>query len=422
LALVDGSARQVLWWAERGRATATLVRPARPPEDPQLALDLADLRATMAEIDEARSEGVSDYSQVQRQVHLERRIRDRCRALDGTADGPGRRARLRELLAPLDDIVLVSYVETEGEFHAVTVSHGRCRLYALGPSAPVRQALGHVNAALRSLARPHEGTSDLSPKNVARLHAKAAVLDDRLLRPLLGSVGERPLVVVPTVALRSVPWSVLPSCRGRAVSVAPSARAWHQAVTRPRPSTDGSVIVVAGPGLPGASTEARTIAGLYQGSRLLVGAAATARDVFAAMDGAALLHLAAHGTFRSDNPLFSSVMLADGPFTVYELERLGQAPHHVVLAACDTARQKVVAAEELLGFGTALLAGGTSTLVAPLVPVADAATVDLMCDYHGALRAGQPPAVALAAAQAALDPDDPVAMATGAAFVCIGAG
>jgi CHAT domain-containing protein len=81
-----------------------------------------------------------------------------------------------------------------------------------------------------------------------------------------------------------------------------------------------------------------------------------------------------------------------------------------------------VAAEEVLGFGTALLAGGTSTLVAPLVPVADAATVDLMCAYHQVLRSGRPPAVALATAQEELDADDPVAVATGAAFVCVGAG
>jgi tetratricopeptide (TPR) repeat protein len=422
MALQDGSARQVLAWAERGRATATRVRPVRPPEDPHLARDLADLRATMAEIDAARSEGRPDDSEVQRQVHLERRIRDRCRALEGTGEGRGRTTRLAELLSPLHDTVLVSYVECEGEFHVVTVSGGRCRLRALGPTAPVRRALADADAALRRLARPRPGSRDRGPTAVAVLRRAAAVLDERLLRPLRRTVGDRPLVVVPTGSLQSVPWSVLPSCRGRPVAVAPSVRTWHQAVTRPSPEDDATVVVVAGPGLPGAATEARTVAALYPGPRLLVGAAATVGDVFTAMDGAALLHLAAHGSVRSDNPLFSSVKLVDGPFTVYELERLAQAPHHVVLAACDTARPKVVAAEEVLGFGTALLAGGTSTLVAPLVPVADAATVDLMCAYHQVLRAGHPPAVALATAQENIDADDPAAVATGAAFVCVGAG
>jgi len=140
------------------------------------------------------------------------------------------------------------------------------------------------------------------------------------------------------------------------------------------------------------------------------------------VDGAALLHLAAHGNVRSDNPLFSSVTLADGPLTVYELERLTRAPYHVVLAACDTGRPHMVAGEELLGFGAALLGGGTATLVAPVVPVPDAATVPLMGAYHEALRAGRRPAEALAAAQAGLDSDDPAAWAAAAAFICLGAG
>jgi CHAT domain-containing protein len=215
---------------------------------------------------------------------------------------------------------------------------------------------------------------------------------------------------------------VLPSCRGRPVSVAPSARTWHQAATRPEPGEGAAVVVVAGPGLPGAAAEAATVARLHPGARLLGGPAATAGAVAGAIEGAGLLHLAAHGTVRSDNPLFSSVTLADGPFTVYELERLAQAPRHVVLAACDTARPQVVAGEEVLGFGTALLAGGTATLVAPLVPVADAATVDLMCAYHEELLAGRTPSVALATVQQRLDPQDPAAAATAAAFVCLGAG
>ncbi|MBM7805110.1 tetratricopeptide (TPR) repeat protein [Geodermatophilus bullaregiensis] len=422
LALESGSARRVLWWAERGRTSAPWFRPARPPDDPQLARDLADLRSTMAEIDEARDEGRPDDSLLQRQVRLERRIRDRCRTLGSTGAGHGRSTELADMLAPLREAVLVSYLEVGGDLQVVTVTDGRCRLHRLGPSAPIRQWLAHAGFALRRLTRPHPGTPDGGPAAVAVLRRAAGVLDDHLLRPLRAAVDDRPLVVVPTGTLRSVPWSILPTCHGRPVTVAPSVRTWFQAVSRSQPSTDDAVVVVAGPGLPGAAAEASEVARLYRGSRLLMGAAATAGDVSSAMDGAAMLHLAAHGTVRSDNPLFSSVTLADGPFTVYELERLEQAPHHVVLAACDTARPQVVAGEELLGFGTALLAGGTATLVAPLVPVADAATVTLMCAYHEALRRGRSPAAALATAQRSLDPDAPAVIATGAAFVCVGAG
>ena len=135
-----------------------------------------------------------------------------------------------------------------------------------------------------------------------------------------------------------------------------------------------------------------------------------------------MLHLAAHGQVRSDNPLFSSLKLADGPLTVYELDRLARAPHHVVLSACDTGQSQTVAGEEILGFGAAMLGGGTATLVAPVVAVPDLATVPLMVTYHRGLLANRSPAEALSAAQAEVDPEDHMGRAAAAAFICLGAG
>ncbi|MEN3358957.1 MAG: hypothetical protein V7637_2939, partial [Mycobacteriales bacterium] len=84
-------------------------------------------------------------------------------------------------------------------------------------------------------------------------------------------------------------------------------------------------------------------------------------------------------------------------------------------------RQHVLAGDEILGFTAALLAGGTSTLIAPVVPVPDVETASLMLAYHGRLRAGQSPAEALAGAQAELRAADSVAGAAAAGFVCLGA-
>ena len=154
---------------------------------------------------------------------------------------------------------------------------------------------------------------------------------------------------------------------------------------------------------------------------MLVADDASAAQVAAAMDGAALIHIAAHGRLRSDNPQFSSLLLADGPYTVYDLERLRAAPRHVVLAACETGRTVSVAGEEILGLTAALLAQGTSTLVAPVVPVPDAETVELMVTYHTHLRRGCPPATALALAQASTTGDSAARVAA-AGFVCLGDG
>jgi tetratricopeptide (TPR) repeat protein len=424
MALESQDPRGVLWWAERGRASALRLRPAQPPEHPELARDLADLRSTMAEIEEVRGNGGSDEVLVAHQVVLERRIRDRCRTL--TADDNGERRRLRHSVSELTDLLgdaaLVEYVELEGYLHAVTIAGGRIRLHFLGRTEAARHVLTHVPFALHRLVKPRAGSNGRQAAATAVLQRATSGLDDLLLRPLRQEVRDRALVVVPTGALQSLPWSVLPSCRDRPVSVNPSATMWQQAVSRLHPPDGAPVVVVAGPGLPGATLEASTIAELYPGSLLLSGAAATAPMLSARMNGAAMLHLAAHGNVRSDNPLFSSLTLADGPFTVYELERLAFPPHHVVLAACDTGRPHIVAGEEVLGFGAALLGGGTATLVAPVLPVPDAATVPLMRSYHQGLRAGRSPAEALAAAQSGLDAEDTAGGAAAAAFVCLGAG
>ena len=141
-----------------------------------------------------------------------------------------------------------------------------------------------------------------------------------------------------------------------------------------------------------------------------------------ALDGADVAHVAAHGSLRGDNPLFSALALADGPLTAYDLERLSRAPRLVLLPACQSGAGHVHAGDEVMGLTSALFALGTRTAVATVVPVPDEATRPLMVALHAGLRRGLPTAAALAEAQAATDRADPVALATAGGFVCYGAG
>lgn len=422
MALEDRDARRALAWAERGRAAALRLRPLDPPADPQLAAALADLRRTMAEQQERRAAGLPARDLLRRQVQLERSIAERCR-MQPAGSGCARVEvpTVAALSARLADAALVEYVELDGTLHAVTLAGGRTRLHELGAAAPVRQRLDHLTFAMRRLAAGRPTAAGASAVR-AVIDDVGRSFDDLLLRPLQRDLGQRPLVVAPTGALQSLPWSMLPSCRGRAVCVAPSASLWHEAAQRRPPAPGAPVVVVAGPGLPGARDEAVAVAALHRGSRLLLDGDATAAAVSGAMDGAALAHVAAHGLLRSDNPLLSSLLLADGPLTVYDLERLGGAPHQVVLAACDTARSHVVAGDETLGLAAALLGQGTATLVAPVVPVPDAATCEVMRSYHAELVVGRSAAQALATAQTAVAGSTAAVEAAAASFVCVGQG
>ena len=189
-------------------------------------------------------------------------------------------------------------------------------------------------------------------------------------------------MVVPTAPLHAVPWPSLPSLASVAVEVAPSSAWWCQ---RPAPPAAGEIALVAGPGLPGAASEVGELTARYPGARVLTGAAATVEATTRALDGASMAHLACHGRFRAENPLFSALELADGSLTVYDLERLTRAPAVVVLSACDSGVSAVRPGDELLGLLSSLFALGTDAVVASAVPVPDLDTTALMLAFHDAL-------------------------------------
>ena len=92
---------------------------------------------------------------------------------------------------------------------------------------------------------------------------------------------------------------------------------------------------------PGAACGGRRGAGqrrlLARPPRCWVREARRWRPLSRSLEGASIVHVAAHGHLRADNPLLSSLELADGPLTVYDLERLARVPAVVLMPACRSA-------------------------------------------------------------------------------------
>jgi tetratricopeptide (TPR) repeat protein len=418
MALGDGRPRRILEWLELGRAGHLLPHPVRPPEDPELADALAELRDTVATLNQEREAVTRTGALVRRQVRLERQIRDRLRQLPADCGGPPPGPVRPEALAgALADRALLEYGQLDGELHAVTLVDGRVRWHVLGELAAVRDLVERIPFALRLLIRP--GLDQPSRAAALSLLRRAADrLDGLLLRPC-PELADRPLVIVPTGPLQNLPWSVLPSCADRPLTVSPSATLWQAAAERV-PGADGHVTVAAGPDLSGASAEARAVAAVHHTVPLLAGQA-TVAAVLSALNGATLAHLATHGVLSAHNQLFSRLRFADGPVLVYDIERLASAPHTVVLAACDSARSHGGTGDVLLGLTATFIAQGTAQLVASVLPVPDLETTPLMTALHTLVAAGQPPAAALTAARR-MSSGDAAAVAAGASFLCWGAG
>ncbi|MDQ3897015.1 MAG: CHAT domain-containing protein, partial [Actinomycetota bacterium] len=422
LAIEDRRAARVLEWAERWRAGALRLLPLPPPDDELLAAGLAQLRLVATELDEAALNGRPTARLIRRQTELEESVRRRARHATGSLTASlDRPPSARAVVEGLGDHALVEFVDDGGHLFAVVVAGGRTRLHRLATVDDVGRAVDGVRFSFRRLAHGRGSRASLAAAREAAAFG-ARRLDDLLLAPLASAVGERPLVVVPTSVLHAVPWAALPAGRGRPTTVAPSAAVWLRATHAAGVADGGDVVFVAGPDLPHALEEVTDLARRYRGARLLTGRRARCDEVRRSLNGASLAHIACHGRFRADNPMFSCLSLADGPLTVYDLERLERSPRTLVLSACDAGLSDVRPGDELMGLAASVLSVGTSSLVASVLPVADEATRQLMLAFHDLLLAGQTPASALATAQSRCHDGDFGTFAAAASFVCFGAG
>jgi CHAT domain-containing protein len=178
---------------------------------------------------------------------------------------------------------------------------------------------------------------------------------------------------------------------------------------------------IAGADLVAARTEVERVARIHPGTQRLTGRNATVARSLQVLATVDIAHVAAHGDFRSDNPLLSSLRLHDGSLTVHDLNRLDQVPSVLVLPACESGVSDVGADDELLGLAAALLRMGVIGLVAPVTPIPDESTRPLMVRFHRNLRDTGSPEVALADAVAATQGESPREVATAGSFVLLGA-
>ena len=408
--------RLLLAWSERWRATAQTVPPVRPVADAELHAALAALRDVTRRLEIARSEGTPAVALQREQRRLETTVRaSALRTPGGVAVGTAFDPAV--LLDELGAARLVEIVEIDGGLYVLVCGGGKVRQFTAGRVADAGRAADFARFALRRVARGRP--EDDLDSALSILAAAGPRLQQELFGPAIRHLGDGPLVIVPPGRLHAIPWALLPELRDRVFSVAPSAATWLRARCAPVPA-GRHVTLARGPGLASDGAEVPAVAELYGDVTVLAGAEATAERVLHALDKAWLAHVAAHGVFRADSPLFSSLRMHDGPLTVYDFEQLRQAPYRLILSSCDSGVLAPAGADELLGLVSSMLPLGTAGIVAAPLPLNDRAVVPVMVGMHRHLRAGQTLAESLCAVRRDLS-GDPVRQATAASLVALGA-
>jgi CHAT domain-containing protein/tetratricopeptide (TPR) repeat protein len=435
-----GSPARVLNWMERSRAAALLA--VEPPELGEFRADWTALRAAQSQLrdDDVNGDesGTPAHARAalaaSEQAVIEDRIRQatwRARPVAGPSVAPVTAGALRDHLAGR---TFIAYGLHDGNLVAVVIDRRRNKMVTLGPVDPVRAHLRAFLFALRRLAQPR------LPEEIAAARASADLrirtLTELLLAPLKVP-ADAELVIAGVPGLHGVPWSAL---HGGPVCLTPSATFWARSALAAQIRRDadssaadgsdraassgnarGSVVLVAGPDLPGAVAEVESLAAIHPAAALLKPPDSTAEVVAHALGGADLAHLACHGTLRADNPMFSSLLLSDGPLTLQELYARGTAPHRLILAACESGAQVSYAGDEVLGFVSALLARGTAGILASTAVVPDVEAVSLMTAVHRVLVRGATLSRALHEARQSVDTDDPASYVNWCTFNAHGA-
>lgn len=376
LAVQSGKTDTLFEWSERSRMLASRVQPVRPPSDPQLAADLADLRSGVAP---------------ERETELRERIRQRAWRVKGSGQ-VSEPVSLPDLRERIGRHSLVAYVVAAGCIVAVVVTEEGATRVDLGSRASLGSLLGGLLPDLDVAASDLPGPLGVAVRG--DLATRLQQLADLLVTPVLEQVGDRPVVLTPSAILAAVPWTLLPGFTGRPVVVAQSATAWLSRADTPlRTATAG---FVAGPRVMRAADEVAKSAVAWSGARILTGSEATAAAVSALAGEVDVLHLAAHGHHSADNPLFSGLELTDGTWYGYDIDGIAAVPDVVLLSACEVGRSTIRWGEELIGLVGAWLHAGARAVVASPAVVADEAAYEVFSRLHGALAKGLAPAEALA--------------------------
>ena len=363
-----------------------------------------------------------EIARCERQIGL---LFRRIEAHGATAAGSERlrAAMARELQETLEpDETAVEYFTTEDQISAFVVTREGIQVVrALASKREVEATLAALRFQIEKFNYGPGYTDDYFEQLNQATNQYLGVLARNLMSGLEPLVKHQRLIVIPHGVLHYVPFHALLNRRGYIIdqfeiSYSPSATvlklcremARQSKTSNPRKknSARGGMRLVAlglgGDDTPAVAGEIKALASLFPDSVKLTGDQATRDNLIRAAPSANFLHLASHGYFRRDNPMFSFLKLADSNLNFYSLLDLKLNAEMVTLSACHTGVNKVFPGDELHGLMRGFLHAGAPSLVASLWATSDRSTAELMKEMYTRISAGASKRSALRSAQLAV--------------------
>lgn len=298
------------------------------------------------------------------------------------------------------DTALIEYFFVGDNLARFVIDRGGVQCTMLDAGVPA------IDRLLRTLRLNLQSAAGADHETQHHLIQQAKLVLSRLYSHLFDGVdaaaGYRSLVIVPHGLLHYVPFHALYNdeqylIERCAISYAPSAYLYTMCRRRKRHRRDGPALVLANTfdgRLPHVLREAESV-GSALGATIYRESEATRATLAREGRRASVIHVAAHGEFRPDAPLFSHIQLADGPLTTADVFDLNLRADLVTLSACDTGQTNVGGGDELVGLSRAFLYAGAATLLVSQWRVDDLSTAEQMTHFYRVLQQGSDPAEAL---------------------------
>lgn len=312
--------------------------------------------------------------------------------------------RLQQQLREND--ALVEYAALGDELLAFVVT--RDEVHVTRKLSSVSSIAEHLNALRFQIETLRFGARAIRrhlPTLTQKINVHLRQLHDLLIRPLKTTLAQRNLIIVPYGALHYLPFQALHDgdkyliehCE---ISYAPSAAILQQCLERGEHDLNRALLMgVSDEQTPRIANEIQSLSEVFNDAKAFIGESATAEALRRNSSGAGVVHLACHGQFRSDNPLFSALRLADGWFTVRDAYGLRLDRALVTLSACETGANVIAPGDELIGLARGFFSAGARSVLLSLWMVDDETTEQMMVDFYQQTMSGRSLAASLRAAQ-----------------------
>jgi CHAT domain-containing protein len=312
-----------------------------------------------------------------------------------------------------DDALLLQYYRVQDTFYSCLLTRGDLRVVPVCAASEARRILQLLRFQLSKFR--------LGPDYVARhqtllleaANAHLQALYKSLVAPIREHLTADHLVIAPHEFLHYLPFHALldgDSCFGDrySISYTPSASVYYLCATKNSANTEGALVLgVPDPAAPQILDETRAVASVLPDATVFLGPEATQAVLHEFGVRSRFVHIATHGWFRQDNPMFSSISLGDRQLSLFDLYQLRLPAELVTLSGCGTGLNVVVGGDELLGLKRGLLYAGAQSILLTLWDVHDQSTAEFMKLFYCRLASHRNKAEAVQHAMAEIRKDYP---------------